>query len=136
MWSDDEGPYEGKHYQLAETISVPQPIQQAAPADRDRRQEASEKTLRLVAQYADACNLNVTEVDEVAHKLQVLREHCDAEGRDYASIEKTMQGGPANPVADPDAFLRCAEHARGARHRAHPAAHQDRRPRRIRRSCL
>jgi alkanesulfonate monooxygenase SsuD/methylene tetrahydromethanopterin reductase-like flavin-dependent oxidoreductase (luciferase family) len=66
------------------------------------------KTLRLVAKYADACNLNVTDVDEVAHKLEVLREHCDAEGRDYATIEKTMQGGTANPVADPDAFLRYA----------------------------
>jgi F420-dependent oxidoreductase-like protein len=108
MWSADEGPYEGTQYHLAETINVPAPIQSPHPpivigGGGER------KTLRLVAKYADACNLNVTEVDEVAHKLQVLREHCDAEGRDYATIEKTMQGGAANPNADPDAFLAYAE---------------------------
>ena len=102
MWSDDEGPFEGKHYQLAETINVPQPIQKPHPPIVIGG-GGEKKTLRLVAKYADACNLNVTDVEEVAHKLQVLREHCDAEGRDYATIEKTMQGGPANPVADPDA---------------------------------
>jgi F420-dependent oxidoreductase-like protein len=107
MWSDDEGPFEGKHYQLAETISVPQPIQKPHPP-LVIGGGGEKKTLRLVAKYADACNLNVTDVDEVAHKLEVLREHCDNEGRDYASIEKTMQGGPANPVEDPDAFLRYA----------------------------
>jgi F420-dependent oxidoreductase-like protein len=108
MWSDDEGPYTGTHYRLAETINVPQSIQRPHPpivigGGGER------KTLRLVAQYADACNLNVTGVDEVAHKLQVLREHCDAVGRDYATIEKTTQGGAVDPVGDPDAFLRYAE---------------------------
>jgi F420-dependent oxidoreductase-like protein len=112
MWSDDEGPYQGRHYRLAETINVPRPVQTPHPpivigGGGER------KTLRLVAQYADACNLNVTEVDEVAHKLQVLREHCDAVGRDYTTIEKTMQGGAADPVADPDAFLRYAERLAG-----------------------
>jgi F420-dependent oxidoreductase-like protein len=108
MWSDDEGPYDGARYRLAETINVPGPVQRPHPpivigGGGER------KTLRLVAKYADACNLNVTGVEEVAHKLQVLREHCDAEGRDYAAIEKTMQGGAANPNADPDAFLAYAE---------------------------
>jgi F420-dependent oxidoreductase-like protein len=108
MWSAAEGSYHGAHYRLAETINVPAPVQDPHPpivigGGGER------KTLRLVAKYADACNLNVTEVDEVAHKLEVLRAHCDAEGRDYASIEKTMQGGAANPVADPDGFLRYAE---------------------------
>jgi len=107
-WSDDEGPYAGTHYRLAETINVPQPIQRPHPPIVIGG-GGEKKTLRLVAKYADACNLNVTEVDEVAHKLQVLREHCDNEGRDYATIEKTMQGGAANPVADPVAFLRYAE---------------------------
>ncbi|MEO8262285.1 MAG: LLM class F420-dependent oxidoreductase [Pseudolysinimonas sp.] len=108
MWSADEGPFTGTHYQLAETINVPTPIQTPHPPIVIGG-GGEKKTLRLVAKYADACNLNVTEVDEVAHKLQVLRQHCDAEGRDYATIEKTMQGGPANPNADPDAFLRYAE---------------------------
>jgi alkanesulfonate monooxygenase SsuD/methylene tetrahydromethanopterin reductase-like flavin-dependent oxidoreductase (luciferase family) len=47
------------------------------------------KTLRLVARYADACN--IFDSAEVAHKLDVLREHCANEGRDYAEIEKTVQ---------------------------------------------
>jgi F420-dependent oxidoreductase-like protein len=112
MWSDDDGPFEGRHYQLAETLCRPAPV--SSPRPRIMIGGGGErKTLRLVAQYADACNLNVTEVDEVAHKLQVLREHCDAVGRDYTTIEKTMQGGAADPVADPDAFLRYAERLAG-----------------------
>jgi alkanesulfonate monooxygenase SsuD/methylene tetrahydromethanopterin reductase-like flavin-dependent oxidoreductase (luciferase family) len=48
------------------------------------------KTLRLVARYADSCNLFGNSPAEVARKLDVLREHCAAEGRDYSSIEKTV----------------------------------------------
>jgi hypothetical protein len=47
------------------------------------------KTLRLVARYADACN--IFDSPELAHKLDVLREHCDRQGRDYCEIEKTVQ---------------------------------------------
>jgi F420-dependent oxidoreductase-like protein len=108
MWSDDEGAFAGTRYRLAETINVPQSIQRPHPPIVIGG-GGEKKTLRLVARYADACNLNVTDVDEVAHKLEVLRGHCDAEGRDYATIEKTMQGGAADPVGDPDAFLRYAE---------------------------
>ncbi len=108
MWSDDEGPFAGTHYQLAETINRPRPIQRPHPplvigGGGER------KTLRLVAQYADACNLNVVEPDQVAHKLEVLRRHCDALGRDESTIEKTMQTSAWDPVAEPDAFLRFAE---------------------------
>jgi alkanesulfonate monooxygenase len=46
------------------------------------------KTQRLVAKYADACNLFAG--PEAAHKLEVLRAHCDREGRDYDEIEKTV----------------------------------------------
>ena len=62
------------------------------------------KTLRLVAQYADACNVFGGEPDEVRHKLDVLRGHCDDVGTDYDAIEKTMivQG---DPTADPDGFV-------------------------------
>lgn len=108
MWSDDDGPFEGRHYRLAETINVPVAMQRPHPplvigGGGER------KTLRLVARYADACNLNVVESDQVAHKLDVLRRHCDDLGRDEASIEKTMQTSAWDPVADPDAFLRFAE---------------------------
>jgi F420-dependent oxidoreductase-like protein len=85
MWSDDDGPYEGKHYQLARTLNSPQ------PATRPRiliGGSGERKTLRLVAKYADACNL--FDGPELAHKLDVLKEHCLREGRDYDEIEKTV----------------------------------------------
>lgn len=104
MWSDDDGAYEGRHYRLAETVNVPPPVQQPHPPILVGG-SGERKTLRLVAQYADACNLFASGVEEVRHKLDVLRRHCDDVGRDYDAIEKTMLGGAADPVADPDAFV-------------------------------
>ncbi|MGH2551072.1 MAG: LLM class F420-dependent oxidoreductase [Thermomicrobiales bacterium] len=93
MWSDNNGPYNGTHYQLAETITSPQPL--SAPHPPILIGGAGEKkTLKLVAQYADASNINLTEgVDGLKRKLAILREHCDTVGRDYAEIEKTSNGG-------------------------------------------
>ena len=108
MWSDDEGPYEGKHFQLAETISRPLPIQRPHPPIVIGG-GGEKKTLRLVAKYADVLNLNVYDPEVVAHKLDVLRAHCENEGTDYDRIEKTVQGGPTDGVADPDGFFRLAE---------------------------
>jgi alkanesulfonate monooxygenase SsuD/methylene tetrahydromethanopterin reductase-like flavin-dependent oxidoreductase (luciferase family) len=108
MWSDDEGPFEGKHYRLAETISQPRTIQRPHPPIVIGG-SGERKTLRMVAQYADATNLIVPDLETAVHKLAVLREHCDALGRDYDSIEKTVQGSRMNPLDDPDAFLRLAE---------------------------
>jgi F420-dependent oxidoreductase-like protein len=90
MWSDDEGPYAGKHFQLAETISIPSPVQTPHPPIVIGG-SGERKTLRMVAQYAQATNLIVADADAAAHKLAVLREHCDDLGRDYDSIEKTAQ---------------------------------------------
>ena len=110
MWSDDNGAYHGKHYQLSETVCVPPPVQQPRPpiligGSGERR------TLRLVAEYADACNLFGEGPDVVRHKLGVLRGHCDAVGRDYHAIEKTMIAR-GDPVVDTDAFVRSmAEYA-------------------------
>src|SRR4051794_7131535 len=87
MWSDDDGAFEGTHYRLAETVCVPKPIQQPGPPILIGG-SGERKTLRLVAQYADACNL--FDGPELAHKLQVLREHCERAGRDQAEIEKTV----------------------------------------------
>ena len=89
MWSDDDGPYEGKHYQLAETICEPRPITAPRPPVMIGG-SGERKTLRLVAQYAESCNLFEVGLDEVAHKLDVLRRHCDDLGRDYDTISKTM----------------------------------------------
>jgi hypothetical protein len=62
------------------------------------------KTLRLVAQYADACNLFAPDPEVVAHKLEVLDRHCEAEGRDPGSIQRTILGF-GDPLADVDAFV-------------------------------
>jgi F420-dependent oxidoreductase-like protein len=86
MWSDDDGPYQGKHYQLGRTLNSPQPL--SSPRPRIMIGGSGEKkTLRLVAQYADACNLFGG--PELPHKLDVLRGHCARLGRDYDTIEKT-----------------------------------------------
>jgi F420-dependent oxidoreductase-like protein len=92
MWSDDDGPYEGTHYTLAETINVPQAVSQPHPPIMIGG-SGEKKTLRLVAQYADACNLFAAPQagpDAVRAKLDVLRAHCDELGRDYSRIRKTI----------------------------------------------
>ncbi len=88
MWSDNDGPYEGKHYQLAETISSPQPLSKPRPPILIGG-GGERKTLKLVARYADACNL-FGDPATVRHKLDVLRQHCQDEGRNYDEIEKTV----------------------------------------------
>ena len=87
MWSDDEGPYTGTHYQLERTLNVPQPLTRPHPPILIGG-GGEKKTLRLVAKYAQACNLFGG--PDVAHKLQVLRENCEREGRPYEEIEKTV----------------------------------------------
>jgi F420-dependent oxidoreductase-like protein len=101
MWDqDNDGAYEGKHYRLAETLCHPAPLSKPPILIGGMGEK---KTLRLVARYADACNLFMPSVDEVAHKLDVLRRHCDDVGRDYDSIQKTACH--TGPVTDPDAFV-------------------------------
>jgi F420-dependent oxidoreductase-like protein len=90
MWSPDDGPYRGKHNQLAETLCVPQPLSRPHPPIMVAG-GGEKKTLRLVAQYADACNL-YGPPETVAAKLAILRQHCATVGRDYATIEKTTLG--------------------------------------------
>lgn len=107
MWSDDDGPYDGKHYQLAETICSPRPVQQPRPPILIGG-SGERKTLRLVAKYADACNLFAPEPAFVARKLDVLRQHCDTEGRDYGKIEKTIIAG-SDPLQDVEGFLSSME---------------------------
>jgi F420-dependent oxidoreductase-like protein len=103
MWSDDDGPYHGAHYQLAETICRPRPVQQPRPRILIGG-SGERKTLRLVAQYADACNLFATGTAGVRHKLEVLERHCEDVGRDPAEITKTILGG-GDPAGDPDGFI-------------------------------
>ncbi|GGH44382.1 LLM class F420-dependent oxidoreductase [Microbacterium album] len=98
MWSDDDGPYEGRHYALAETLNSPQPIQRPHPPIMIGG-KGERKTLRIAAQYAQIVNLTSSEPDEVAHLLDVLRGHCDRLGTDYDAIEKTVIASGADPFA-------------------------------------
>jgi F420-dependent oxidoreductase-like protein len=107
MWSDNNGPYNGAHYQLAETLCVPAPLARPRPPILIGG-GGERKTLLLVARYADACNLFASDAEDVARKLDVLRSHCDAEGRDYDAIRKTATYMGA-VLDDPDHFLADAQ---------------------------
>jgi alkanesulfonate monooxygenase len=87
MWSDDDGPFNGRHYHLARTLNSPQPVSRPHPPILIGG-SGEKKTLRLVARYAQACN--VFGGPDVARKFDVLRAHCEAEGRSYDEIEKTV----------------------------------------------
>ena len=92
MWSGTVAPYHGTHYQLAETLNSPQALTKPHPPILIGGM-GEQKTLRLVAQYADACNLFAYGgVELIRHKLAVLKRHCDAVGRPYDAIERTSLG--------------------------------------------
>jgi F420-dependent oxidoreductase-like protein len=103
MWSYDDGPYEGKHYQLAETICRPRPLQSPRPPILIGG-SGEQKTLRLVAKYADACNLFDIGFDELERKLAILDAHCETFGRDPASVQRTALAA-GDVLADVDGFL-------------------------------
>jgi len=111
MWTDDRSSFNGRHFQLAEPICRPQPVSNPHPPILIGGM-GEQKTLRFVAQYANACNLFARAgTDVLAHKLAVLRGHCEAAGRPYAEIEKTTLGtvqlAPgAQSAADVIAFCR------------------------------
>jgi alkanesulfonate monooxygenase len=91
MWDENaNGPYNGKHYQLAETLNHPQPIQKPHPPILIGG-VGEKKTLRLVAQYADACNFFGSMPPEVLQqRLATLKGHCETLGRSYNAIEKSL----------------------------------------------
>lgn len=89
MWAGDDRPFEGKHYQLQRPLNSPGVVQRPYPPILIGG-GGERKTLRLVAKYGDACNLFAHLGDKtLQHKLDVLRAHCEAEGRAYSEIEKT-----------------------------------------------
>jgi F420-dependent oxidoreductase-like protein len=92
MFSGKPAPYHGKHYQLAEPLNLPQPVTKPHPPIMVGG-SGEKKTLRLVAQYGDACNLYAFDnPEEVRRKLEVLRRHCEEVGRRYDDIERTAIG--------------------------------------------
>jgi F420-dependent oxidoreductase-like protein len=105
MWSNNDGPYKGKHYRLAETICAPQPIRRPPILIGG---DGEKKTLRLVAQYADIWNSTARSADELAHKIEVLHRHCESVGRDAAKIRLTA-GLFSDPFDDIGSYLKTAE---------------------------
>jgi F420-dependent oxidoreductase-like protein len=91
MWRGDESPYQGTHYQLARPLNSPQSISRPHPPILIGG-TGERKTLRMVAQYADACNIFDGGDEFISGKLAVLREHCERLGRPYEEIEKTSLG--------------------------------------------
>lgn len=107
MWSDDRSTFEGKYYRLKEPICSPQPVSRPHPYIMIGG-EGERKTLRFVAKYADGCNLHLgahpklkgytpraydnyrNRSKRLRHKLEVLRRHCEREGRDYDEIDKSV----------------------------------------------
>ena len=107
MWGPNDGAFDGKHYQLAETLCRPAPL--STPKPRILIGGSGErKTLRLVARYADACNL-FGGPDDIAPKLAILRRHCEDVGRDPSTIEVTAMYRDIAPGASADDVLRGAE---------------------------
>ncbi len=89
MWQGEQGdarPFEGKHYHIARPLNLPQSLTRPHPPILIAG-SGEHKTLRLVARYANACNLQPG--PQIPQKLEVLRQHCEAENRDYDMIEKT-----------------------------------------------
>jgi alkanesulfonate monooxygenase len=111
MWSDSDGPYDGKHYHLERTLNSPQSLRRPHPPILIGG-SGEKKTLRLVAQYAQACNLFAGPIPELEHKLDVLRGHCEAVGRDYDDIQKTVMS-PLQPGPNGEHVDEVLEHLRG-----------------------
>jgi F420-dependent oxidoreductase-like protein len=89
MWSGEHGndqPFTGQHVQLERALNLPQSLSRPHPPIMVAG-SGEQKTLRLVARYADACNLYP--MPDLPHKLEVLKRHCETEGRNYDAIEKT-----------------------------------------------
>jgi F420-dependent oxidoreductase-like protein len=104
MWDPASvGPYEGRHYQLSETLCSPAPLSRPRPPILIGG-GGEKKTLRLVARYADACNLFATTPAEVAAKIDVLRRHCEDAGRDDAEITRTVLARGLEQPGDVDRF--------------------------------
>ena len=87
MWQGNEDQFSGRHYQLSRPLNHPPAVTRPHPPIMIGG-SGERKTLRLVAQYAQACNLFPG--PNLGHKLDVLRAHCEAVGRDYDEIEKTV----------------------------------------------
>lgn len=111
MWSGDRSPFDGKHYHLADPVSSPQPVRRPPILIGGTGER---KTLRMVAKYADACN--VFDIPDrgrtIRHKLDVLAQHCEQVGRPYGEIDKTVSTRLDPGESAADFAARCAVFAK------------------------
>lgn len=89
MWSREDGRFDGKHYQFKETLNSPQSLQKPHPPILIGGR-GEKKTIKLAAKYANAYNIHTDSPEVARHKFEVLRAHCEAVGRDYSEIERTV----------------------------------------------
>ena len=97
-FNGDASSFAGKYYKAEELLLSPMPVSKPRPMIQVGG-SGERKTLRMVAQYGDACHINAPDPPALRHKLQVLREHCDKLGRNYDEIEK-IGGARPNIAAD------------------------------------
>ena len=118
-WERETGAFEGKHATLTEQMDSPPPVQQPHPPILIGG-GGERKTLRFVARYADATHQTTSDPDVMRHKMDVLRRHCEAEGREYEEIERFCglnlrpERGQAGPIADASTLLERADKLREA----------------------
>ena len=107
IWSDDDGPFTGRYFELGETMAAPKPLRRPHPPVMVGG-GGEKTTLRIVARHADVWNIAAFGVEAVGRKLDLLRAHCDAEDRDVDTIAKTILW-MADPRDEPDTFKRDLE---------------------------
>jgi F420-dependent oxidoreductase-like protein len=109
-WAGETGPFEGTTVQLTDQMDNPPPVQRPHPPILIGG-GGEKKTLKLVAKYGDATHQTTSDPDVMRHKMEVLRRHCEAEGRDYERIERFCgldlkpEAGQAGPIADAPTLL-------------------------------
>ena len=92
LWEGDETDFEGQHFSAPAITNNPRPLSKPHPRILIGGM-GPKKTLRMVAQYADACNFfEGAGLDKMADSLETLKSHCERLGRDYDAIEKTSLG--------------------------------------------
>src|SRR6266699_2186503 len=111
MWSDDEAVFEGKYHQVHGAINQPKGVQK--PHIPLLIGGAGEQvTLKLVAQYADACNIGHLDNEGLARKFSILKKHCEDIGRDYNSIKRTALYNCAIAETDEEAMAKTGPYTR------------------------
>src|SRR3989441_1044274 len=111
MWTEDEAAFEGQYYHVRGAINRPKGVQKPhIPLLIGGGGE--QVTLKLVAQYGDACNVGHLDQEGLERKFSILKKHCDEIGRDYYSIKRTVLFNCAIAETDKEAMAKTGPYAR------------------------